>query len=231
MIGIIGALDIEVAELCELMKNKKEKEISNILFTEGEIEGVKCVAAVCGVGKVNAAICATAMIINYNPDCIINSGVAGGLKHGIGIGDIVVADNVVQHDADSTAAGIPLGGVQINDETVINIPCDSTIANRLFQSCQSLADISVFLGTIVTGDQFIEGKEKRKELHDNFNALACEMEGGAIGHVCYKHKIPFGVLRAISDDMENDEFVDFAEFAPKAAANSIAAIRAFLHEI
>lgn len=200
-------------------------------YTQGTIGGVQVVAVECGIGKVNAAICAQQMIDLFKPDMIINSGIAGALSEQVGIADIVIAGDVVQHDMDGTAMGDPLGEIWFHDEKRIEIPADTTIVQRLKQACGSLKDTKVVIGRIATGDVFVAGREKRRAIYEHFGALACEMEGGAIGQVCYRNGVPFGILRCISDDITENEFMDYLKFRKIAAEKSIAVIKAFLSQL
>ena len=108
-IGIIGAMDIEVQALKEMMDNPQVEKISSVEFYSGKIMNIDTVVAVAGVGKVNAAVCAQTMILKYAPDYIINTGVAGGLSPELEIGDIAVADKVCEHDMDTSPVGDELG--------------------------------------------------------------------------------------------------------------------------
>lgn len=216
MIGIICAMDIEVNGLKEIMTEVKTETISGIQFWQGKINGKDCVCAECGIGKVNAAICTQAMIMKYAPTAIINSGVAGALKSGMKINDVVVGISLVEHDMDLTDFGEEMGTVQIGETKIKNFVCDEPLGDMLVEACRGL-DCKVYTGIIVSGDQFISSKEKRNSLHKSFNALACEMEGAAIGHVCYRNNIPFCVLRSISDNIDNNESMDFMEFKTIAA--------------
>ena len=216
MIGIIGALEIEIADINALMTEKTEISILGVTYVIGKLVDISCVTCICGVGKVNAAMSPTIMIKEFSPALIINTGVAGALKSGINIGDLVIGTDVLQHDFDTVAAGNPPGSIEIGDEFVINFPCDKAASQALFDSAQHIKDINIFSGTVATGDQFVSGKELRHQLANKFDALACEMEGGAIAQVCYKTGVPFVLLRSISDNIDRDDFVDFALFAKSA---------------
>ncbi|GHU81370.1 5'-methylthioadenosine/S-adenosylhomocysteine nucleosidase [Clostridia bacterium] len=231
MIGIIGALDVEVTGLINEMADVKRETISKIVYTIGKIKNKDCVVAQCGIGKVNAAMCAQTMVLKYNPTAIINSGVAGALAHGLKIGDIVIANEVVQHDVSliedsSEPFGIdfPRGTIEFSDEKITHITADPTIAKHLNSACKEILNINSFTGIIATGEQFVASKAARLEIGEYFNALACEMEGGAIGQVCYRNSLPFAILRAISDNIDTNQFMDFLEFKNLAAKNSIAVI-------
>ena len=226
-IGIIGAMKIEVEAIQDVMEDTKEEVISGVLFISGTLYGKKIVVAECGIGKVFAAICAEAMILKFNPDVIINTGVAGGLASQLKIGDIAVADSVVQHDMDTSPLGDPVG--LLSGINIVNIPCDKKVAEKLLSVVKAL-DINCISGVIASGDQFINGAEKKNWLVENFNAISCEMEGASIGHVCYVNKVPFGVVRSISDGADDDSHMDYPEFCKIAAKNSTEVIKTFVKE-
>lgn len=229
LIGIIGAMDIEVQALKDLMTDPEIRTISTVDFYSGTINGMKVVVAVAGVGKVNAAVCTQTMILEYNPSYIINVGVAGGLAPELGIGDIAVAENVVEHDMDTS----PIGDVPgyISGINIVRIPCDSWLSEMMCKASSHIDGIKVLKGTIASGDQFISTDAERRKITDNFGAIAAEMEGASIGHVCYMNKVPFGVLRAISDGANSDSSMDYPTFAKIAAAHSIEIICELLEDI
>ncbi len=225
MIGIICAMALEANAITDTIENKKIKNISGVDFVSGTIGGRETVVAVCGVGKVFAAICAEAMILEYHPDAIINSGVAGSLCRSIKIGDIVIAESVVQHDMDTSPLGDPKG--LISGINIINIPCDKAVAEYLKNCCDSLG-IKNFGGVIATGDVFMSNEENKKEVADRFNAKACEMEGASVGQVCYVNKVPFCVLRAISDNADDGAEITYETFAAESAKKTHAVIDKFI---
>lgn len=216
MIGIIGAMDIEVNQFKDLMQDKKVETISNIEFVSGNLWGKPTVVAVSGVGKVNAAICTEVMCLKYSPDFIINSGVAGGLEETLKICDVVVADAVVQHDMDTSPLGDPVGF--ISGLGLVDIPCDADLSKKLAEA-SSNANIHTLMGKIVSGDQFINSAEKKTYLIDTFDAFACEMEAAAIGHAAYKNNIPFCVLRSISDNADGSSHISYTDFVGMASEN------------
>ena len=228
MIGFICALSIEVEGIVKMMENVQETTVAKITYHKGLIEGREVVCCECGIGKVNAAMSTQIMIDLYHPDAIVNSGIAGSLSGEIHIGDIVVSDDCVQHDMDGTEMGDPLGQVQFNDELRTYFPADKATADQLYAACKTIDGISVFRGRIASGDTFIAAHEKRQKIADTFSALACEMEGAAVGTVCYRNAVPFAILRSISDDFNNNELVDFMKFRASAAERSIRAILAFI---
>ena len=175
LVGIIGAMDLEVQALKGLMDNAVVETISTIDFYKGNINGVETVVAVAGVGKVNAAVCSQTMILKYSPDIMINVGVAGGLSEEFKIGDIAVADSVVEHDMDTSPIGDPVG--LISGINLVNIPCDKKLADLMEQAVSKVGTITSKRGVIASGDQFISKQEQRDRIKDNFGAIAAEMDG------------------------------------------------------
>lgn len=223
VIGIIGAMDIEVDAIISSMSEKNEKIISGIKYVSGKIFDKNVVVAKCGVGKVFAAICAQTMIIEYSPKVIINTGVAGSLVSGFNVLDIAIAKSVVQHDMDTSALGDPKG--LISGINVVYIDTNVNVLNAL-KTASCTVKCNVKEGVIASGDKFISDKEEKLQLNKSFNAIACEMEGASIGQVCYVNQVPFGVLRAISDG--DGAEMDYMTFAPLAAKQSINIIFEFI---
>ncbi len=223
IIGIIGAMDIEVAAIISSMCDKNEKIISGIKYVSGKINNKNVVVAKCGVGKVFAAICAQTMIIEYSPKVIINTGVAGSLVSGFNVLDVAIAKSVVQHDMDTSALGDPKG--LISGVNLVYIDTDESVLNAL-KTASCTVDCNVREGIIASGDKFISDKDEKIQINKNFNAIACEMEGASIGQVCYVNQVPFGVLRAISDG--DGAEMDYMTFAPLAAEQSIKIIMEFI---
>lgn len=225
LIGIIGAMDIEVNGLVSVMNDKSIDTVSGIDFIRGKIYDKDVVIAKCGIGKVFAAICAQAMILKYNPKIIINSGVAGALSDTLNIMDAVIATSVVQHDMDTSPLGDPKG--LISGINVVYIDTDKEISEKLEKTAKSL-NVSAKRGVIASGDQFIADQTKKLEIANTFNAMACEMEGASIGHVCYVNNTPFVVMRTISDG--KGEALDYATFAKGAAEQAIEILKNFLKD-
>lgn len=228
-VGIIGALELEVEGLKSLMDECKINTISGVDFYSGKINGTDTVVATAGIGKVNAAVCAQTMILTYSPDAVINIGVAGGLSKELKIGDIAIADAVAEHDMDTTVCGDPLGF--ISGINTVMMECDKETADLLEKAVVTVGGVNVQRGVIVSGDQFISTNEQRIKIIDNFDAIAAEMEGASIGHVCTMNKVPFGVLRAISDGANDSSVVDFPTFAKTAAQMTIKTIIEYLKNI
>lgn len=229
LVGIIGAMDMEVNALKDLMDKAEVKKISGVDFYRGKIDGAQTVVAAAGIGKVNAAVCAQTMILTYAPDVIINVGVAGGLWDGFHIGDIAVADYVVEHDMDTSPVGDEKGF--ISGINTVKMACDKNIADMLEKTVGDVGKIKVKRGIIASGDQFIATEEQRNRIISEFGAIAAEMEGASIGHVCVINNVPFGVLRSISDGANDGSPMDYPEFAKMAAANSIKIILSLLNNI
>lgn len=219
LVGIIGALDHEINGLKALMENSETDIVSSVEFYRGAINGADIVLAAAGVGKVNAAVCAQTMILKYSPDIIINIGAAGGLSKELGIGDIAIAEAVVEHDMDTTPTGEPLGYIYGLER--VEMPCSKKLTDMLEETVHMVGTVKSQRGVIASGDQFICTDEQRNKIIDNFGAVAAEMEGGSIGHVCMMNGVPFGVLRAISDGANDDAVMDYPTFAQMAADNSI----------
>lgn len=230
MLGIIGAMDIEVKGIIEKMESPEEKNISGMKFTSGKICGTDCVIAKCGIGKVNAAMCAQTMILLYHPEKIINTGIAGSTCGATHIGSVVIGKKVVQHDFDTVALGDEKGTLFLPEENIVYIPCDPQLCDELADACAALGDIDFTTGNIATGDLFVATRPQRAKLNSKFEAIACEMEGGSIGQVCYINKVPFCVLRSISDDSSSDEGaeVEYSTFARSAAEKAIEILMAYI---
>jgi adenosylhomocysteine nucleosidase len=226
-IGIIGAMKPETDGLIERMTDKKELTVGGIRFTYGRLAKKSVAVCTCGVGKVFAAMAAQAMILSFCPDYIINTGVAGTLSDKIKIGGTVVATEVVQHDMDTSALGDPVG--LISGLNIVNIPCDSTLVRSLAECVDELGS-PFLLGIVASGDQFICSSEKKEYIKSTFDAVACEMEGAAIGQVCYANGIGFCVLRSISDGGDEESSVDYPTFVVQAAEKSISVLLRFLEK-
>jgi len=227
--GIIGAMEIEVAELRDSMDNISQEEISGVTYYKGKIHGKDVIVAKCGVGKVHAAVCAQTMILKYSPSVIINTGVAGSLDSKLNIADLVISDFVVEHDMDTSALGDPLG--LISGLNIVKIPSAKRIVEKIRNAANDIENTNVFIGTIATGDQFICTPEQKNHIVDNFDALCTEMEGAAIGHVCYLNKVDFCIVRSISDKADGTAHMDFPSFVKIAAKKSTRLIHNYLKSI
>lgn len=214
MIGIIGAMDIEIERINAQMTEKKEEQISSVCYTSGKIGETEVVTAICGIGKVFAAICAQTMILRYNVKAIINTGVAGTLTDKVGVLGTVVASALVQHDMDTTYFGDPRG--MISGINKVEFEADEALSRKV---CDNIKG-SYIRGVIASGDAFIADDDKKNEIAKTFNAVACEMEGAAIAHVCYMNDVPVCVVRSISDGADGDRQLSYEQFREEAAARS-----------
>ncbi len=226
MIGIIGALHVEVDILIAKLINVQKRTISGRDYYSGNLGGQDVVIVECGVGKVNAAMCAQTLILAYQPELVINTGVAGGLDGNLHIGDIAVARDLVQHDVDTTATGEPVGFVSTVDR--IDFPCATWAVEKILEAVRSQADLKGALVRIASGDQFIERREDKMRIIKQFQAGACEMEGGAIAQVCWINNVDCAVIRAISDAMDGEHAMEFSQFCEMAAHNSSRVLMHFL---
>ena len=216
--GIIGAMAVETNAIKALIENKKTERVSGIEFVSGKLYGKDVVVAQCGIGKAFAAICAEAMILKYSPDRIINVGVAGTLSDKVGLLDTAVSTAVVQHDMDTSPLGDPVG--LISGINIVEIPASEALADEI---CNAGARIGLNCakGVIASGDQFIADKKKKDFIRDTFGAIACEMEGASVGHVCYVNGVDFAVIRCISDNADSEAGeMDYPTLCEKAAENS-----------
>ena len=205
MLGIIGAMDIEVDSLKNEMENPAINKIAGMDFYEGVIGGKDVVVVKCGIGKVNAAMCTQILADRYNVDAVINTGVAGSLNNDIDICDIVISTVAQEHDMD-----------------VSIFEADRKLVELTKKSAKEAGlDVKVFEGKVVSGDQFISTHEKKESLKNSFGGDCAEMEGAAIAHVASLNNIPFLVIRAISDKADGGAHMDYPTFEKKAAANSI----------
>lgn len=219
MIGIIGAMKMEVEGLKAQLKDPQITTISGIEFVTGKLKGTDVVLAVCGVGKVFAALCAQTICLQFPVTALLNTGVAGTLCPQLGIGDVAIARDVVQHDMDTSGLGDPVG--MISGPNVVHIPAGESLVAAI-QTAAGELGLATQTGTIATGDQFLCEAGRKEWIHNTFGAIAGEMEGGSIGQVCYTNGIPFGVIRVISDDADGNAPQDFPAFAAKAAQTSVA---------
>ena len=229
MIGLIGAMQLEIEQLEKQIADRRETRIGLDTFVSGTLFGREAVLAVCGPGKVNAALCAQSMILHFHPEWILNLGVAGSGEEGVGIGDMVIATAAVQHDMDTSPIGDPVGF--ISKVGLVELPCDAALRRALRIAAAAVPEAKVHEGIIATGDQFINRPEVRSRIHACFGAKAVEMEGAAVAHACFVHGVPCGVLRSISDNANGGGEMDYAAFAQMAAERTHRVVRALLEGV
>ena len=219
-IGIIGAMELEVETLKSKMNVAKTTKKANMEFFEGTLNGVEVVIVRSGIGKVNAGICTQILADLFDVTHIINTGIAGSLDAQIDIGDIVVSTDVLQHDMDVRIFGYPLG--EIPQMGVLSFQADEHLAEVAEEVCKEVnPEIQVFRGRVVSGDQFISSKEVKNRLIEEFNGSCAEMEGAAIAQGAYLNKIPYVVLRAISDKADDSATMDYPTFESEAARHCV----------
>ena len=220
MLGIIGAMDEEVAKIKEKMTQVQVTRAAGMEFYVGKLCGQDAVVVRSGIGKVNAGMCTQILVDRFQADAVINTGIAGSLKNEINIGDIVISTDTVQHDVDASGFGYPKG--QIPRVDTFAFKADEALCS-LALSCNETVnpDIQAFKGRVVSGDQFISNREKKKWLAEEFGASCTEMEGAAIAQAAYLNGIPYLVIRAISDKADDSAGVDYAVFEAQAIRHSV----------
>lgn len=221
MLGIIGAMDIEVSSLREKLTEVETAKISGLEFSKGRLNSYETVIALCGAGKINAAACTQIMIDKYKPEEIINIGVGCSLSEDVVIGDIVVADDVCQYDVDLSPLGSKRG--QLDGFEQVKIKTSDVLSSKLSAAAKTMG-YKIHHGTIASGDLFIASSDLKKDIAQNFGAICGEMEGGAIGQVCFINNIPFSVIRSISDGGDEEANITFREFCKKVAEKTTAVI-------
>lgn len=221
MIGIIGAMEQEVALLASLIKSPLEQNIAGVRFISGKLKEQEVVLLRSGVGKVNAAMATTLLHQIFEPTKVINIGSAGGLIEGMNIGDIIISNETLHHDVDATAIDCEIGALPGMPKSY---PSDVDLV-KLVSCILPELGIDYKIGLIGTGDAFIADQTRVAEIKKNFpGILAVEMEAAAIAQVCHLYQTPFIVIRALSDlpDQENPmSFIEYLDFAAKNSANIV----------
>ena len=228
MIGIITALEAEMEIIRDNLTDEKTETISGIEYISGKIDNCDVVLAVCGIGKVFAAICTQTMILKYSPNIIINTGVAGSLSEKLSVGDICIAQDVVHHDLDTSPIGDPVG--MVSGINMIYFPTSEDLVS-MFSDITSELGFDYMVGTIASGDQFISTDEQKAYIKANFPASCCDMESASIGHVAYVNKIPFIIIRAISDNADGSSSMDYPTFSKVAAKESASIVLNFISKL
>ncbi len=225
MIGIIGAMDEEVEQIVEAMNIERVEEKAGMKFSCGSLNGSEVVIVRSGIGKVNAAICTQILCDDFKADAVINTGIAGSLDASIDIGDIVLSSDVLHHDVDATGFGYPLG--QIPRMDTLSFEADKKLLATAEECCkEALPQVGVHVGRVVSGDQFISDKAVKERIISNFGGMCTEMEGAAIAQAAYVNKIPFLIMRAISDKADDSATVDYPAFEAQAIKNSVTLLTA-----
>lgn len=225
-VGIIGAMDSEVELLKSKVEGATEHDAAGLVFVEGSIDGVSVIVVKCGVGKVNAAMCAQALVSQLGATCVINTGVAGSLDNDIEVGDIVVSTDAVEYDIDVTPLGYKPG--EHPDLHVIAFEADRSLREAVLSAAKALDDVNVFEGRVCSADRFVASAEAKAQITSQFGGTCCEMEGAAIAHVCYVAGVPYVVVRAISDKADGSASVSYPEFEAAAAKHCAGVVLAAL---
>lgn len=219
-IGIIGAMEEEVAILKEKMSEVTVLEKAGMEFFKGILGGQQVVIVRSGIGKVNAGICTQILADVFQVNAVINTGIAGSLKAEINIGDIVLSTDTMQHDVDAREFGYEIGQVPRMDTKIF--PADKTLRAIALKVCHQVnPEIQVFEGRVASGDQFVADKETKEKIIANTQAYCTEMEGAAIGQAAYLNGIPYLVIRAISDKADDSAHVDYPTFEREAIRHTV----------
>ncbi|MBQ8358418.1 MAG: 5'-methylthioadenosine/adenosylhomocysteine nucleosidase [Oscillospiraceae bacterium] len=216
-LGIIGAMDVEVAALKECMTAKVERTVAGSVYCEGRLEGLPAVVVQCGVGKVNAALCVQALCDCFGVTHIVNTGVAGSLNARLDIGDFVISREAMYHDFDCSPINPAYAVGQVPGLPVRAFPADGMLAELAFSAANTLCPGHAHMGMVASGDQFVCNKVQKQMIIENTGALCTEMEGAAIAHGAWRNGIPFVVIRAISDKADDSAEMDYPTFEAIAA--------------
>lgn len=229
-IGIIGAMELEVETLKSEMSVERKVSKAGMEFNEGTLNGTKVVIVRSGIGKVNAALCVQILADVFEVTHIINTGVAGSLNAKLDIGDILISKIALHHDMDATNFGYPLG--QVPQMDIKEFPADEHMITLAQETCaKELPELHTLVGRVVSGDQFIADKTVKEKLITNFAGDCCEMEGAAIAHGAYLNRIPFVILRAISDKADDSAQMDYPTFERHAAEHCTKLVKALVAAI
>lgn len=214
-LGIIGAMQVEVETLLGCMGEKEAREIAGSVFYEGILEGLPVVVVQCGVGKVNAAICAQTLCDHFGVTHLVNTGIAGSLNAQLDIGDLVISTDAMYHDFDCVHFGYEMGRVPGMDVT--GFPADAEMIRLALAAAEAVHPGHCRQGRIASGDLFVAEKTTKEAIIRKTQALCTEMEGAAIAHTAYLNDVPFVIIRAISDKADDSAQMDYPTFEAQAA--------------
>ena len=220
MIGIIGAMEEEVAALKEDMIVEETVEQASMMFCKGQLCGKDVVVVRSGIGKVNAGICAQILVDRFHVDTLINTGIAGSLDARIDIGDLVISTDALHHDMDAVNFGYEPG--QIPRMNVLAFPADEELVKKAVEANKKAnPEIHTFTGRVASGDQFIAAGDVKDKIAESFHPLCVEMEGAGIAQAAYLNKVSYVIIRAISDKADNSATMDYPTFEKQAIAHSV----------
>ena len=214
-LGIIGAMEQEVESLLMEMRDRASRVIAGSTFSSGTLEGLDVVVVQCGVGKVNAALCAQILCDCFGVTHLVNTGIAGSLCPDLDIGDLVASRDAMYHDFDCVHFGYPYGRVPGMDVTAF--PSDDTLLAYAFAAAESVNPGHTKIGRVASGDLFVADKAQKDRIIAATQALCTEMEGAAIAQTAYRNHVPFVILRAISDKADDSAQMDYPTFEKIAA--------------
>lgn len=219
MIGIIVAEEKELIEVKNIMDSIKEKEIYEKIFYIGNIDNIKVVLVKSNVGKVNSSRICQVLIDNFDIELIINVGTAGSVDNRLNIGDIVVANELVQYDFDVTPFGRKLGEIENIGESI-----------KVDENLLNLFSDNVYKGVIASGDKFITDIKEKEKIRNNFKALCIDMESASIAQVCFLDKIPFIIIRSITDKLDGSSKIEFETFLSMSSKNAANILKEFIRK-
>ena len=214
-LGIIGAMELEVETLLEKMEGKSSCVMAKSTFYTGKLQGLDAVVVQCGVGKVNAAICAQILCSCFGVTHLVNTGIAGSLSAELDIGDLVVSRDAMYHDFDCVHFGYEMGRVPGMD--VVAFPADAGMMDLAYAAAEAVNPGHTRVGRVASGDLFVAEKAAKEAIIAKTGALCTEMEGAAIAQTAYRNGIPFVILRAISDKADDSAEMDYPTFERIAA--------------
>ena len=214
-LGIIGAMELEVETLLEKMEEKSSCVMAKSTFYTGKLQGLDVVVVQCGVGKVNAAICAQILCSCFGVSHLVNTGIAGSLSAELDIGDLVVSRDAMYHDFDCVHFGYEMGRVPGMD--VVAFPADAGMMDLAYAAAEAVNPGHTKVGRVASGDLFVAEKAAKEAIIAKTGALCTEMEGAAIAQTAYRNGIPFVILRAISDKADDSAEMDYPTFERIAA--------------
>lgn len=225
-LGVIGAMDVEVATLKANMTEKTEHTVAGSVYCEGVLEGLPVVVVQCGIGKVNAALCVQVLCSQFAVTHVVNTGIAGSLDKDLDIGDFVISKDAIYHDFTCAALNPAYVTGQIPGFPVRYFPADENLVKLAYAAADSLQAGHAMIGTVASGDQFVGQKAQKEKIIADTGALCTEMEGAAIAHGAWKNGIPFVVIRAISDKADDSAEMDYPTFEAMAAEKCALVTRA-----
>ena len=214
MIGIIGAMDEEITIIASEIIDLKEYDINNIKFYKGRIYDKDIVLVKSGIGMVNASITTTLLFKEFGVDKILFSGVAGSLNRNVNVGDIVIADSLVEYLFDATEFGYDIGTIPRMDTSIFR---SDILLNKIKNI---LKNDNIYYGKILSGDKFVSNLSEKEKLGEKFNALAVDMESASVAHCAHVLGIEFAIIRSISDSLNSSSVMEYTKFVNLAANNS-----------